>query len=146
MNNLNGTNNIIGEGSTLKGNLSTTGNIRLEGKVIGDIKSSSKVACGETSTVDGNVIAENAEIAGKITGKVNVTELLVLKSSAVIQGDISRKHFTFKRSLKWNDYHSSLSSQNFIIESGAIFNGACKMGGVEEETILDNEPSEDNND
>ena len=126
MNNLNGTNNIIGEGSTLKGNLSTTGNIRLEGKVIGDIKSSSKVACGETSTVDGNVIAENAEIAGKINGKVNVTELLVLKSSAVIQGDIS--------------------SKNLIIESGAIFNGACKMGGVEEETILDNEPSDDNND
>ena len=80
MNNLNGTNNIIGEGSTLTGNLSTTGNIRLEGKVIGDIKSSSKVACGETSTVDGNVIAENAEIAGKINGKVNVMELLVLKS------------------------------------------------------------------
>ena len=126
MNNLNGTNNIIGEGSTLKGNLSTTGNIRLEGKVIGDIKSSSKVACGETSTVDGNVIAENAEIAGKINGKVNVMELLVLKSSAVIQGDIS--------------------SKNLIIESGATFNGACKMGGVEEETILDNEPSDDNND
>ena len=27
---------------------------------------------------------------------------------------IIEKHFTFKRSLKWNDYHSSLSSQNFI--------------------------------
>ena len=126
MDNSNGTNNIIGEGSELKGNLSTASNIRLEGKVIGNIKSSSKVACGETSTVDGNVIAENAEIAGKITGKVNVTELLILKSSAVIQGDIS--------------------SKNLIIESGATFNGACNMGGVEDETIPDNEPSDNNND
>ena len=53
--------------------------------------------------------------------------MLILKSSAVIQGDIS--------------------SKNLIIESGATFNGACNMGGVEEEeTIPDNEPSDNNND
>ena len=74
MDNSNGSNNIIGEGSVLKGNLNTSGNVRLEGKVIGDLSSSSKVACGETSVVDGNVIAENAEIAGKVTGKVTVVE------------------------------------------------------------------------
>lgn len=125
MDNLNGINNIIGEGSELKGNLKTSGNIRLEGKVIGDIKSSSKVACGETSTVDGNVIAENAEIAGKVTGKVKVVNLLVLKSSAIIQGDISTK--------------------NLIIESGASFNGACNMGEKEDDDILENESSVENN-
>ena len=48
MDNLNGSNNIIGEGSSLKGNLNTSGNIRLEGKVTGDISSGSKVVCGET--------------------------------------------------------------------------------------------------
>ena len=89
MDNSNGSNNIIGEGSVLKGNLNTSGNVRLEGKVIGDLSSSSKVACGETSVVDGNVIAENAEIAGKVTGKVTVSELLILKSTASIHGDIS---------------------------------------------------------
>ena len=68
----------------MKGNLKTSGNIRLEGKVIGDISSKSKVACGETSIVDGNVIAENAEIAGKVTGKVTVSELLILKSTAIV--------------------------------------------------------------
>ena len=113
MDNSNGSNNIIGEGSVLKGNLSSSGNVRLEGKVIGDLSSSSKVACGETSVVDGNVVAENAEIAGKVTGKVTVDELLILKSSASIHGDIS--------------------TSNLIIESGANFNGACTMG--KEETI-----------
>ena len=113
MDNSNGSNNIIGEGSVLKGNLSSSGNVRLEGKVIGDLSSSSKVACGETSVVDGNVVAKNAEIAGKVTGKVTVDELLILKSTASIHGDIS--------------------TSNLIIESGANFNGACTMG--KEETI-----------
>ena len=117
MDNLNGSNNIIGDGSVLKGNLKTSGNIRLEGKVIGDISSKSKVACGETSIVDGNVVAENAEIAGKVTGKVRVSELLILKSTASIHGDIS--------------------TDNLIIESGANFNGACSMGKEEPEEVDD---------
>ncbi len=120
MDNSNGSNNIIGEGSTLTGNLNSSGNIRLEGKVKGDITSSSKVACGETSIVDGNVTADNAEIAGKVTGKVNVNDLLILKSSAKIQGDIS--------------------TNNLVIESGASFNGACAMGTEESE---DDESLED---
>ena len=120
MDNSNGSNNIIGEGSVLKGNLNTSGNVRLEGKVIGDLSSSSKVACGETSVVDGNVIAENAEIAGKVTGKVTVSELLILKSTASIHGDIS--------------------TSNLIIESGANFNGACTMG---KEEIVEDEDSDD---
>ena len=119
MDNSNGSNNIIGEGSVLKGNLNTSGNVRLEGKVIGDLSSSSKVACG-ASVVDGNVIAENAEIAGKVTGKVTVSELLILKSTASIHGDIS--------------------TSNLIIESGANFNGACTMG---KEEIVEDEGSED---
>ena len=120
MENSNGSNNIIGEGSTLTGNLNSSGNIRLEGKVKGDITSSSKVACGETSIVDGNVTADNAEIAGKVTGKVTVNDLLILKSSAKIQGDIS--------------------TNNLVIESGASFNGACAMGTEES---VDDEPIED---
>ena len=120
MDNSNGSNNIIGEGSVLKGNLNTSGNVRLEGKVIGDLSSSSKVACGETSVVDGNVIAENAEIAGKVTGKVTVSELLILKSTASIHGDIS--------------------TSNLIIESGANFNGAFTMG---KEEIVEDEGSDD---
>ena len=51
MDNSNGSNNIIGEGSVLKGNLNTSGNVRLEGKVIGDLSSSSKVACGISGLV-----------------------------------------------------------------------------------------------
>lgn len=107
-------NNIIGKGSLLKGNLNVPGNIRLEGKVVGNVKSKSKIVCGETSVIEGNVNAINAEIAGKVNGKVKVEELLILKSSCSINGDIS--------------------TEKLIIESGSKFNGGCVMGeGLEKQ-------------
>ena len=66
MENNHDSNNIIGKGTLLKGNLNVPGNIRLEGKVVGNVKSKSKIACGETSFIEGNLVAQNAEIAGKV--------------------------------------------------------------------------------
>ena len=107
-------NNIIAKGSLLKGNLNVPGNIRLEGKVVGNVKSKSKIVCGETSVIEGNVNAVNAEIAGKVNGKVRVEELLILKSSCTINGDIL--------------------TEKLIIESGSKFNGGCVMGeGLEKQ-------------
>ena len=108
MENNHDSNNIIGKGTLLKGNLNVPGNIRLEGKVVGNVKSKSKIACGETSFIDGNLVAQNAEIAGKVNGKVKISELLILKPSAVINGDIV--------------------TEKLIIESGSSFNGRCVMG------------------
>jgi len=100
--------NIIGKGTTLVGDLETFGNLRIEGKVKGNIKSKSKVACGSSSEIDGSVLAQNAEIAGHVTGTVEISETLVLRDSAVIDGDII--------------------ANKLLVESGAIFNGNCKMG------------------
>ena len=105
--------NHIGKGTTLEGNIETFGNIRIEGKVIGNIKSKSKVALGESSFVEGNLLAQNAEIEGEVKGFVEVTELLVLKPSAVIHGDIT--------------------TSKLIVETGANFNGNCKMGNAAKE-------------
>ena len=102
--------NIIGKGTLVEGNLETYGNIRVEGQVIGNIKTKSKVALGQSSRVEGNILAQNAEVAGEVSGTVEVTELLLLKSSAVISGDII--------------------TNKLIVESGATFNGGCKMGGT----------------
>lgn len=100
--------NIIGKGTILEGSLETFGNIRIEGKIIGDIKTKSKAAFGQSSHIDGSVLAQNAEVAGHITGTVEVTEVLVLKPTAVVDGDII--------------------TNKLIVESGAVFNGGCKMG------------------
>ena len=102
--------NIIGKGTTFKGNLDSSGTIRIEsgGKVEGDIETKSKISTGESSLIDGNVIAANAEISGEITGVIKVSDLLILKSTAIIKGDII--------------------TGKLIIEQGAKFDGSCKMG------------------
>ncbi|HMP98475.1 MAG TPA: polymer-forming cytoskeletal protein [Cyclobacteriaceae bacterium] len=107
---LSNSSNNIGKGTTLEGNIETYGNIRIEGKVIGNIKSKSKIALGHSSFVDGNIIAQNADIEGEVKGRVETTDLLVLKSTAVVHGDII--------------------TNKLIVESGAVFNGSCKMGAT----------------
>jgi cytoskeletal protein CcmA (bactofilin family) len=102
--------NTIGKGTFLEGNVETYGNIRIEGKVTGNIKSKSKVALGHSSQVHGNIISQNADIEGEVKGKIEVAELLVLKATAVINGDIS--------------------TGKLVVEPGAVFNGSCKMGAA----------------
>lgn len=105
---LSNSSNIIGKGALLTGDIETYGNIRIEGKIVGNVKTKSKAACGHSCHIEGNLIAQNAEIAGHVTGKVEVSELLILKPSAVINGDII--------------------TNKLVVESGATFNGGCKMG------------------
>jgi cytoskeletal protein CcmA (bactofilin family) len=108
--------NVIGKGTTLEGNIETYGNIRIEGKVIGSIKSKSKIALGHSSYIEGNIIAQNADIEGEVKGKLEVSEMLVLKSTAKIHGDIL--------------------TGKLVVEPGAVFNGGCKMGAVIKEIKL----------
>jgi len=103
----NGSSNIIGKGTTLEGNLNTNGNIRIEGKLIGSIITKAKLVLGNTAWVKGNINAQVAEIAGEVHGTLEVDGVLILKSSAIIQGD--------------------LNTNKIIVEEGAQFNGKCKM-------------------
>lgn len=105
--------NTIGKGTFLEGNVETYGNIRIEGKVTGNVKSKSKVALGPSSFVQGNVMAQNADLEGEVKGRIEVAELLVLKATAVIHGDIV--------------------TGKLVVEPGAVFNGTCKMGAAVKE-------------
>ncbi len=102
--------NVIGKGTILEGNIETFGNLRIEGKVIGNIRSKSKVALGNSSQIEGNLFAQNADIEGQVKGKLEIAEVLVLKATAVINGDIT--------------------TGKLVVESGAVFNGTCKMGAT----------------
>ena len=105
--------NIIGKGTTVEGNIETFGNIRIEGKVNGCVKSKSKIVLGQSSFIEGNIIAQNAEISGEIKGVVEISDQLILRPSSIINGDIV--------------------TNKLIIESGATFNGGCKMGIAQKE-------------
>ena len=102
--------NTIGKGTYLEGNVETYGNIRIEGKITGNVKSKAKVALGPSSQINGNLVSQNADVEGEVKGKLEVSELLVLKSTAVINGDIV--------------------TGKLVVEPGAIFNGSCRMGAT----------------
>ena len=106
--NLSCVSNHVQNGTVITGDLETLGNIRLDGKVVGNVKSKSKAVFGKKARVEGNIHAVNAEIEGQVNGTIEISELLVLKSTANINGDII--------------------TNKLVIESGAQFNGKCQMG------------------
>lgn len=102
--------NVIGRGTVLEGNIETSGNIRIEGRVNGNIKSKAKIALGNSCHVDGNITAQNADVEGTVKGRIEISELLVLKATSTVHGDIS--------------------TGKLVVEPGAVFNGSCKMGAA----------------
>ena len=110
------TNNAISKGTTLRGKVETNGSIRIDGEIIGDVNTRAKIVLGESSRVEGNIYARNADIGGVVEGKVEVGETLILKPSCKIQGDIV--------------------TNTLIVESGAKFSGQCDIGGSLKEIKL----------
>ena len=100
--------NIIGIGTEITGNLSTKGDIRIDGKITGDVKSKAKVVIGSTGEVIGNIISESAEVSGFVTGDLNTSEILFLKSTANVKGNVS--------------------SNKLVVENGANLSGHCQTG------------------
>lgn len=116
---LSNSSNTIGKGTAIEGDLESYGNIRLDGKVVGNIKTKSKIVMGDSSYLEGSLVALNAEISGEIKGTVEVAEVLLLKPTAVINGDIK--------------------TGRLIVESGAVWNGTVKMGAVVKDIQLGKE-------
>ncbi|MEX1189037.1 MAG: polymer-forming cytoskeletal protein [Bacteroidia bacterium] len=109
---ISGTNQIM-SGTTLTGDVICDGNIRIDGTLKGNLSAKGKVVIGASGMVDGEINCQNADISGTVKAKVTVSELLSLKASAKLSGDIS--------------------TNKLAIEPGANFTGACSMGGIVKE-------------
>jgi cytoskeletal protein CcmA (bactofilin family) len=99
--------NIIGFGTEIQGNVNTTGDIRVDGKIAGDFSTNQKLVIGQSGIVEGNITCRDCDISGKVFGNIIVNELITLQSTADIVGDIS--------------------THKLAIEIGAQFSGICKM-------------------
>ncbi len=99
--------NIIGNGTSIKGDINASGDMRIDGTLVGSIHAKGKVVIGNTGRVEGEIVCQNSDFSGSLQGKITVTELLAMKTSASIYGDI----VTGKLS----------------VEPGAKFTGTCKM-------------------
>lgn len=99
---------LISAGTTLKGDISSSNDLRIDGTVIGNIDSSAKVIVGGNGIVEGDITGAQADIVGKVSGNIRAKELLQLKGESVVTGNL---------------YAGKLQ-----IEPSATFNGQCHMG------------------
>ncbi|MEM7780416.1 MAG: polymer-forming cytoskeletal protein [Pseudomonadota bacterium] len=95
MANGNSTFSVIGSDVAIKGDISATVDLHIDGKVEGDIKCASLVQ-GESSNISGSVTADTARLSGKVDGSITAKELVILKS-AQIQGDVHYDALTIEQ-------------------------------------------------
>ncbi len=106
--------NIIAQGTTITGDIHSEGYFRIEGTVVGTIVAKGRIVVGESGDVDGEITCSDADICGKVVGKLNVANLTVLKETASFKGDVITKKIS--------------------IEPGAEFTGTCTMNTKEGQT------------
>ncbi len=102
--------NIIRSGTEIIGDIVCKGDIRIDGKLSGNLKSEGKVVVGENGVIEGSVQCVNATVSGGVKVNIQVEEVLTLTSTANLVGEIS--------------------TNKLQIEPGANFSGNCKMGAV----------------
>jgi cytoskeletal protein CcmA (bactofilin family) len=104
----NGQYSRIENSTTIKGEIISEGDFRVDGILEGTIKTAGRVIVGKDGKILGGVCCQNADVEGKIKGNLFVEENLTLKPTCIIEGDVATKRL--------------------IVESGATFNATCTMG------------------
>ncbi|CAI8296521.1 MAG: Uncharacterised protein [Cryomorphaceae bacterium] len=102
--------NMIGAGTIITGDIVSKGDIRVDGTLKGSVNTEGKVVLGREGMIEGDVICKDADISGVIKAKITVSQLLSLKTTAKLNGDII--------------------TNKLSIEPGATFSGSCSMGAV----------------
>ena len=109
MNEIGGQPNRIEKNTKIKGDIVSEADFRIDGKLDGNVKTSGKVVIGKDGYIHGKVECVNADIEGSFNGELLVSDLLSLKSSAVIEGTVA--------------------VTKLAVEPGATFNASCTMKG-----------------
>jgi cytoskeletal protein CcmA (bactofilin family) len=104
--------NLISNGTDITGDIKSNGDIRIDGSLTGNLNTKGKVVIGPTGRINGEVTCKNSEVSGIIEGKIIVGQLLNLKASSKILGDIV--------------------TAKLAIEPGSRFTGSCNMSDTEE--------------
>mgnify|MGYP001033598926 CR=1 FL=1 len=100
--------NILSEGTVIKGDIAANGDIRVDGELKVNIEARGRLVIGPKGKVEGEINCNNIEVSGYIKGKIKVADLLTMKASAEINGDIV--------------------AGKLSVEPGSVFTGTCNMG------------------
>jgi cytoskeletal protein CcmA (bactofilin family) len=102
-----GKTNRIVEGTIIKGNILSHADFRMDGNLVGNFQSNGKIVIGPAGSVKGDIICKNADIEGKFDGKIQVSEILNVRSKASIHGEVT--------------------CAKLSVEPGADFSASCVM-------------------
>jgi cytoskeletal protein CcmA (bactofilin family) len=105
---------IIGSGVTLTGDINSTADIRIDGILKGNIKSTARVFIGSDAVVEGEIESEQADIHGQVRGNVKVKDVLNLRASASLTGDIHAGKLQVEPSANFNGH--CYMNTNVIVE------------------------------
>jgi cytoskeletal protein CcmA (bactofilin family) len=105
--------NVIAKNTTIKGEIISDGDYRIDGVLEGDLKTKGRVIIGSGGLVNGTIEASNTDIEGTFSGKLTVEKILTVKAIAKISGEV---------------VVGKLS-----IEPGAAFNASCTMKAIVKE-------------
>ena len=118
-----GKTNRIVEGTTIKGDIISPADFRLDGHLVGNFQSKGKIVIGPAGSVKGDIKCKNADIEGNFDGKIQVQEILNIKSKAHIHGEVI--------------------CGKLSVEPGAEFSASCIMKQHVKNLIADGKPTEE---
>ncbi len=101
--------NHIVEGTIITGDIQAEKSIRVVGTLNGNLTTKGRAVIGRPGKVTGTIICNNGEVEGEVNGKIVVSDLLSLKATAVVTGEVI--------------------TSKLAIEPGAILNATCDMSG-----------------
>ncbi|GAA4326665.1 polymer-forming cytoskeletal protein [Flaviaesturariibacter amylovorans] len=101
---------LIAAGTTVSGDVQSDHDLRIDGAVRGNVTSTARIVVGPDGSVDGHIESQQADITGRVTGDLRVADLLQLRGTCVVEGNIA--------------------AGKLQVEPTATFNGQCQMGGT----------------
>lgn len=102
--------NSLVQGTEVQGDIRSKSDIRIDGSLKGSLQCDAKLIIGTTGKVEGSVTCKNAVIEGKFEGELRVFELLTMKETANVQGNISYG--------------------KLVVQPGAVLVGDVRMGSA----------------
>lgn len=105
--------NLIAQGTKITGDFMSEGDFRIDGTIEGNVKTIGKIVVGKSGFIKGTLQGKDAYFEGKFSGKLSLSGMLTLKSTAHIDGEVI--------------------VGKLAVEPGASFNVTCAMKGTVKE-------------
>ncbi|RYY38312.1 MAG: polymer-forming cytoskeletal protein [Chitinophagaceae bacterium] len=100
---------LISAGTQVSGDIHSDHDLRIDGRVDGNVSSSARIVVGPQGCVNGHMESQQADVTGRVSGDIRVQDLLQLRGDCVVEGNIA--------------------AGKLQVEPTATFNGQCQMGG-----------------